>query len=296
MPLWNGPNDYTGAEEAVRRFGRQYSKTVSIVVPFYRGLDLLANALAGIQVQTYPRELIELVVAEDGDAGEAKELIAEMNKHIPTKLTQHPRNGYRLSTTRNEGILAAQGEVIVLLDFDMIPLPALVESHARWFHVSEIVSTIGLRKFISAIGIEPTDVIADIGRLCRLPDTPSSSNRFQEKDNRIDQLIDFKHHPFPFNCFHGCNVAFLRRHAIEIGLFDESFNGFCGYDDIEFGLRLWEHGNYLVYEPGALGLHQENEVVTFRKRDDDRERNLGLLYEKSPSGYREFRRAVGKDL
>lgn len=289
-----GTNDYSHLENALHTVVR-FSRTVSVVVPFYRNVSLLENTLTGLLAQTYPRELMEIVVSEDGDAGEAIDLVSRIRQYLTIRLIQHSRDGYRLCTARNNGIRSAQGEIIVLLDFDMIPLPSLIESHARWFHVSDEIATIGPRKFINAAGIIPADVLSHNSKLRNLPDVPSASNRFERYDNRLGQFVEIKSHPFPFNCFHGCNVAFLRSHALEIGLFDENFNGYCGYDDMEFGFRLWQRGNFLIYEPGALGLHQENDVVSFEKREESRERNLELLYRRTPPEYKMFRGTLGRE-
>lgn len=294
MSFKNRTNDYSRLEKDLDRFHQPYTKTVSIVIPFYRGLPLLANTISGILLQTYPFHLMELIIAEDGADGEARTLFLKIGNKFPTKLVQHPRNGYSLCTTRNLGIQAAQGEIIVLLDFDMLPLPRLIENHLRWFHVAGDVATIGPRKFIDATVLPKSIVSSNVCSLRELPDIPSASNRFEKYDNRLGQFSNFKSHPFPYNCFHGCNVAFRRDHAIDIGLFDEAFNGYCGYDDLEFGMRLWDRGNYLVYEPKALGLHQENQVVTFEQRESSRKRNLDVLYGKAPPAYRIFRETIGK--
>lgn len=288
-------NDYSNYEAVVREMSASYSKTVSVVIPFYRGLELLERSLAGLLRQTYPRELMEIIVSEDGNAGEADTLVSDIAKQLNARLVQHPRDGYRLSTARNDGIIASSHEVIMLLDFDMIPVPELVEAHLRWFHAGSDLATIGLRRFVDAAGIEPS-YVAD-GKLdpLSLVDFPSASNRYNKYDNRLEQFAIMKSNPYPFNCFHGCNVAFRRDHALQVGLFDEVFNGSCGYEDIEFGLRLWTQGVYLVYEPNAIGLHQENSVVTYEEREDGRSRNLKLLYDRAPLGYRRFRQAIGKD-
>jgi len=289
-------NNYSALEARNLDLERSYTKTVSIIIPFYRGLPLLARTLAGLVRQTYPRELTEVIVAEDGDTGDSITLFSILDNRLPIRLVQHPRRGYRLATTRNEGILAAENEVICLLDFDVIPTPETVEAHMRWFHLGVDLATIGPRKFVDASQIAMQAIAGGLVDPTVLPDVPSCSNRFDMYDNREKQFSEIKQHPFPFNCFHGCNVAFLRSHALEIGLFDESFNGSCGYEDIEFGMRLWKRGNYLVYEPAAVGVHQENDIVTREQRERGKTRNLALLCSKAPDGYRQYRRSIGKDV
>ena len=41
---------------------------IAVVIPFYEQHDQLAVLLAALESQTYPRELIEIVVADDGSA------------------------------------------------------------------------------------------------------------------------------------------------------------------------------------------------------------------------------------
>jgi GT2 family glycosyltransferase len=85
-----------------------------------------------------------------------------------------------------------------------------------------------------------------------------------------------------YNWFYGCNVAVSRAAAIEVGGFDEAFNGAWGYQDIEFGYRLFSIGTFLVAEQRALALHQENGGLPAQQRQRDGEINRRKLYGKSP--------------
>ena len=61
--IWNGENDL------------QPSLKVSIVIPVYNRKEILSKTLAGIVHQTYPLELIEVIIADDGSSDNPEELI-----------------------------------------------------------------------------------------------------------------------------------------------------------------------------------------------------------------------------
>ncbi len=97
----------------------------------------------------------------------------------------------------------------------------------------------------------------------------------------------------PFNCFHGCNVAFRKLDAEAVGLFDPTFDGYWGYEDIEFGYRLYKSGVKLAYNAEGIVYHQENDVLAISDRLNGRQRNLKIACDKIP-GFRDFRGSLGR--
>jgi len=175
----------------------------------------------------------------------------------------------------------------------MLPAPELVEAHVRHLTGQEPAATIGYRRYIDASTITPELIRTSFDIIRQFPDVPSASNDGKALDRRLPEFAHFAMHPAPYNCFHGCNVAFRTSDAIQVGLFDEEFNGHWGYEDIEFGYRLWKSGICLVLVPEALGFHQENSVLTLSDRRGDAAVNFELAYRKIP-GFREFRHSIGR--
>jgi len=154
----------------------------------------------------------------------------------------------------------------------------------NWFHKYPKVATIGLRKFVKADRIKPEEVINNFSRVLSLPEIYSISNtRRGIVDKRIIEFEQWSIHPFPGNCFHGGNVAYWRDDAVDIGLWNEDFNGNYGYEDIEFGQRLYENDTKLVYENTATSYHQENNFVSVRQRQQGLPINRQKLYELFPA-------------
>jgi len=107
-------------------------------------------------------------------------------------------------------------------------------------------------------------------------------------DRRLQEVRLLPHHPFPCNLCHGCNLAFPRQLAIDVGLFDEAFNGHSNYEDIEFAHRMQTAGAEIVYVPEATVYHQENDIVDYHTRRRGMTVNLSKLYDRVP-GLQDFR-------
>jgi GT2 family glycosyltransferase len=203
-----------------------------------------------------------------------------------------PFLGYRPASSRNIGIQQARGDVILSLDFDMICHLRTVEEHLKTLHRKRRVATIGHRKFIDASSLSPSDILKNPGSLRRLPRVRSASNTGGGYyDKRLPEFALFRKHKYPFNCFHGCNVAYFRDDALDAGNWDTGFDGAYGYEDVEFGLRLWKNDVELVYNELAYGYHQENQVVSQHKKTQERHYNLEKLYGIIPK-LRDYRRKL----
>ncbi len=171
------------------------------------------------------------------------------------------------------------------VDCDMICSPTFLEPHMDWFHKTAKISGIRLRKFVRTDGVRTEDIISDFQVLTSLPEICSISNTMigSCRDKRILELEHLSHHQFPGNCFHGGNVAYWRDDAIDVGLRDEDFNGNYGYEDIEFGQRLFENGTMLVFENGATAYHQESNFISYNERQQGLSINRLKLYERFPA-------------
>ena len=235
-------NDYTDIEHKVKTEPRNHELSLSVVIPFHYGYDLLAKTVTSLIQQTYPKDRIEVIIAADANHADAKFITEQYETEIDIKLVTLYSNGWGAASSRNAGIHVARNDVIVSLDSDMICPPSFLESHMVWFHKSAKIATIGPKKFVEASKIQPADIVRNFTLISSLPEIHSVSNNLidSRKDKRIPELKQLKSHPFPSNCFHGGNVAYWRDDAVDVGLWDETFNGNYGYEDIEFGQRLFE--------------------------------------------------------
>ena len=265
----------------------------SIVIPFNKGYDILARTIASLTNQTYSRDRFEVILVADNNHDDAKFVSDQFKRELDIKLLTISNDGFGAASSRNVGIGAAKGDVIVSLDSDMICPSTFLESHMVWFHNSAKIATIGIRKFVNVNGIQPKEVIRNFHLISSLPEIQSVSNTTvgSRKDKRIPELKRLVIHPFPSNCFHGGNVAYWCDDAQDAGLWDEDFNGNYGYEDIDFGQRLFENGTKLIFENLATAYHQESDFVSSYQRHKGLSMNRIKLYERYP-GLARFRRVT----
>ena len=270
-----------------------FSRTASIIVPTYNCRELLARTLSGLKLQTYPANLLEVIIADDGSSDDTQVYLRKFQASGELRSVRQCHVGFRLASIRNKAILAARNEIIINLDADMIPMPEFVVAHMKWFHVFDHVAVIGHRRFVDMNGIKPSDIEKCIDDFRDLPEVKSASNWFMNRDRRLREFRGFDRHPAPYNLFHGCNVAYPRQSALEVGLYDEEFNAHWVYEDIEFGYRLWRHGMRFINETQALALHQENTVLRHEDRATGDQHNFALACRKIP-GFSEFRKRLAR--
>jgi GT2 family glycosyltransferase len=92
---------------------------VSVIIPHYRDLTRLGLCLTALERQSYPREAVEIVVADnnspEGEADVARAIAGRARLVVVTEKGAGP--------ARNGGVSAATGEILAFLDSDCVPEP-----------------------------------------------------------------------------------------------------------------------------------------------------------------------------
>ncbi len=210
---------------------------VSIVIPTYRRKASLGRALEALCRQTFPATQFEAVVSIDGSEDGTRESVAAFAAPYALHGIWRP-NGGRAAAC-NAGIRAARGELVILLDDDMEPVPHFLDAHVR-AHLS------GKRRGI--LGAVPVAVG---------PESPPIASFIAKKFNRHLEKLARPDHEIGIRDFYTGNFSIGRDLLLEVGLFDESFRAY-GNEDGELAIRLLAAGIELAYSPEALA-HQHFE-------------------------------------
>jgi glycosyltransferase involved in cell wall biosynthesis len=213
-------------------------RTVSIVVPTYRKKELLASTLNALCSQTYPHDLIEVVVVDDCSEDGTGEFLADLDTPFRLEPVRHEVNKGR-AAARNTGILAAGGEIVVFLDDDMRADPRLVASHMR-FH-------------------DTRPNAAAIGNALTAPEL-GDSLLFRYMDTRgVHKLASGDRSPARY--FVTNNASVPRSALLEAGLFDEAFRSY-GFEDTELAFRLEDQlGLSFWYLGDAIAHHIHHHTI-----------------------------------
>jgi glycosyltransferase involved in cell wall biosynthesis len=269
------------------RRGRRAS--VTVVIPYGGRRRHLAAVLWSLAAQDRPDRDLQVVVVEcpssDGRGGSIEEPL----RRLQACWRRFDRREFAPAGARNRGLEAAEGDIVISIDDDMVVPPWFVTAHVRR-HAHGPVGTFGLRRFIRL----PGDMRAGpdaYGALAALPDLEASaSNRAGHvRDWRASEAAGVDAHPHPYHLFHGCNISYDRRLAEAVGGWCEAFDGAWGYEDIDFGARLHAAGAPIVWAADALALHLEGEPGAVSRRR--RGRNLRLIIDRV-DGYGAFRHAA----
>lgn len=284
-PLIGAGNDYSFIEEKRKAFqesGGQLILPVSIVVPVYNRADMLAKTLAGLVHQTYPHELIEVIVADDGSSDHIAAVVQKYQKYLNLRYVRQEDRGYRLSAVRNLGMRAASHGHIILQDGDVIPARELVETYMHFFHVTDQAVLFGLRSYVCADEFDDDDLLNHPELIGHLPTvTPVNSvTDWQTVDGRsfdwrlpiLAQTNNLKESIFPCQLFSAGIVAFPKAVLQLVGDFDEDFKDWGG-EDTEFGYRLYNQGYYFIPMSEVISFHQEPSI---EKGDYQVDREAGL--------------------
>ncbi len=103
-----------------------FRKKISVIIPAYNIEDLIIRCLKSVCEQTYPQELMEIIVVDDGSTDDTYKRIEDFiekagadsaNMQYPKMLLLHQENGGS-SKARNLALSAATGDYIGFVDAD----------------------------------------------------------------------------------------------------------------------------------------------------------------------------------
>ena len=228
-------------------------KSVSVIIPAYNCQESLNLTLASLRHQTYPADLLEVVVVDD-----SSEPPIELPKIRPdncriVRVAEHSA-GWGRSNALHVGAVNSTGEILHWLDADMVVFPEHVAAQVRWHHVSEEVVTLGYKRFVgtgwaTAEEVSEHCAAGTIDRLFRFEET-EPHDYVEKMIDDTDQLRVGDH--LNFRAHVGATAALHRSlYQASGGLNTELRLG----EDTEFGYRLAQVGAVFVPEPLAKSWH-----------------------------------------
>lgn len=237
--------------------------SVGIIVSTYNSPGFLRQVLHGYLTQTrFPEELI---VADDGSAGETAAVVGEFARTapFPVRHVWQEDQGFRAAKIRNEAAKASSAGYLVFTDGDCVPHPRFVEDHAKiaqpgWFvqgkrmllgrDVSAAFSYPGL---IGLIALCLRGQVSGRHHLLRIPGLT-----IEKKGLRGIKT---------------CNLALFRSDYFAVNGSNEDFVGW-GREDAELASRLFKYG-LRRRDPLFLALvfhlwHPENSRAQLAQNDE----------------------------
>jgi glycosyltransferase involved in cell wall biosynthesis len=207
---------------------------LSLVIATFNRVELLPRTLDALTSQDVGQDRYEVIFVDDGSTDGTRRLIEEAARSSPRIRYVRIDHTGSPSRPRNTGLREARGDVIVLVDDDVVPDRDFVAAHAA-FH----------RRL-------PADEDAALGELYLLDDVRqdpmSLFHTFPYHEARRSEILSYLY-------FWTCNVSVKRRFMLEHGLFDEDA-ALHPLEDMECGFRLTRAGLRLRFAPQARGCHR----------------------------------------
>ena len=223
---------------------------VTVVVPYFEAQRRLALTLAALEGQTYPGDLFEVIVVDDGSRSPPR---IPASTRLDISVMRQERRGFGLARARNTGARAAGHDILVFLDGDMIADPRMLAAHARWHHAVCDALTLGFRSFVDVDDLDAATVRGTRDLRGLLGDRPSDPDWREMRLALTDDLAS--RHDAPFRAMSGCNFGIRKAFYLAVGGCDESFTRY-GLEDTEFAYRVHVHGGLTVPLREALSWHQ----------------------------------------
>ena len=211
---------------------------LSVVIPTYNRKEILRKTLRAYRSQSPQREIVEILVVDDGSTDGTHSDVAEWSEGtvIPIRYLRQEKKG--LAAARNFGIREARGELVLFGDDDIIPGPDLVAEHLAWHEKYPAPSIAVLGHVTWSPEVQPTPFMEWLGM---------DGVLFGFRSFSAEKELDFR-------SFYFCNTSVKIDFLIKTGTFDEDFLGY-GFEDIELGYRLQKKGAQVLYNPKAVGYH-----------------------------------------
>ena len=205
-------------------------RKVSVIVPAYNAASTLEACLTSLVNQTYPHDLYEVVVVDDGSTDQTASLAEHAGARVIHQRNQGP------AVARNRGVEAATGDFILFTDADCVPAPDWIERMMDAFLDPNVVG---------AKGVYRTGQKQLMSRFVQC--------EYQDKYDRLahQAQIDF---------IDTYSAAYRRCQFLENGGFDPIFPR-PSVEDQEFSFRLSQKGYRMVFIPSAIVYHRHDRTL-----------------------------------
>jgi len=211
---------------------------VSVIIPTHNRSASLRRALDALHSQTYPIELIEVIVVADSCIDDTLAMLQDYK--APFKVQVIEVNCRSASIARNTGAASATGQLLLFLDDDIEALPPLVESHARAHRE---------RPGSAVMGPYP-------------PKLHGGTTLFEVEvrswwEDKFYQMSQ-PGHRFTYLDLVSGNLSLDAELFARLDGFDSTFGN--AQEDYEFGIRLLKADVPFVLAVEAVGYHYEHET------------------------------------
>jgi glycosyltransferase involved in cell wall biosynthesis len=242
---------------------RTRAARISVVIPCYKQAQFLTESVASVVAQTCQNW--DIIIVNDGSPDDTSAVAARLMQKHPGRISLLEKANGGLSSARNAGIRAAQGEYIFLLDADDYIQPTMLEK------------TMAVLDTQPRVGFAYTHIqhFGALTNVFPLPDFDRATLIF--KDNIV------------------CGNCLVRKAAwLQAGGYNEAMRE--GYEDWDFWIGCVERGweGFRIAEP--LFCYRKSAKSMLSDANQKRERLIATIVSNHPGLYNAQTRAWADDV
>ena len=240
--------------------------SLSVIIPTYNRKDILKKCLTAFFNQTYPQNMYEIIVVDDGSTDGTEEMIKTMINDSSYELRYFKQENKGPAAARNVGIRNAKKDLVLFIGDDIITIGTLLEEHVKWhkLHPEENVAILGYVTWSPEIKVTPF------------------MKWLEESGAQFGYPLIKNPDDVSYNFFYTSNISMKRQFLLKYGLFDEDFP-YAAWEDIELAYRLTWKDVRIVYNEKATGYHEhETDQKRFQKRSQLVGQAKAIFHQKHP--------------
>jgi glycosyltransferase involved in cell wall biosynthesis len=208
--------------------------SVSVVIPSLNGARRLRTVVTPLVADAAATEVIVVV---DGSTDGSLQLLEALARQDP-RVRAIETSGIGANAARQRGLEAAQGDVVLFLDDDIVADPGLVSGHARRHLVREGVVILGY----TPVKLDPTRKRGEVARYLYARDYEQAFAEIATDPNTVLRHL------------WGANVSLRRTDALRVGLWNEEAP-VRYHEDRDFGLRCLRAGLVGEFDRSLHAVH-----------------------------------------
>lgn len=222
--------------------------SVSVVVPYYNQPRQLALVLAALALQTYPRDLLDVVVADDGS--DEPPDVERWDSELDVTVVRQDDLGFRAAAARNLGARASRGSILCFLDADTVPALDYVENAAEMPGILPDAVVVGRRGHANLSTVTEPNIGTWLAQRSTRDTTEPRwlVDAYEGTSDLLEPGWD------GYKYILSAVLTCTRELFDAVGGFDESFTRYGG-EDWEFANRAFMMGAVFAYRPAALAWH-----------------------------------------
>lgn len=206
---------------------------VTVIIPTRDRRETVGATLDALGAQRLPLDRMEVLVVADGCIDGTAAMVRGYRAPYALRLVELPPSG--AAAARNAGAAAARAPLLLFLDDDVTPEPALVAAHAR------------------AHERGPGRVVMGYSRPATQGPASYADAAWRDRREARFRELGAPGHRFGYRDLLGGNMSVAATLFAAAGGFDESVGCRADY---ELGARLIDAGVTFAFEPEAAGQHR----------------------------------------